>query len=49
VTFAGAEKHRRAFEQWSLGHRLFGYPRISAGQLIHWIADWVSPRLRDLG
>jgi nucleoside-diphosphate-sugar epimerase len=24
-----------------LAHRLFGYPRVSTGQLIHWTADWV--------
>ena len=42
VTFQGAESADAVLSNGQLGHRLFGYPRVSAGQLVHWVADWVS-------
>ena len=32
-----------------LGHRLLGYPRVGAGQLTRWIADWVRRGGATLG
>ena len=32
-----------------LGHRLFGYPRISVQQLIRWTAEWVRSGGASLG
>jgi nucleoside-diphosphate-sugar epimerase len=42
VAFEGAESTDAILSNGQLGYRLFGYPRVSAGQMIHWIADWVS-------
>jgi hypothetical protein len=41
VTFRGVEAADALLSNGQLGHRLFGYPRVGAGQMIHWIADWV--------
>ena len=41
VTFQGTESADAFLSNGQLGHRLFGYPRVNAGQMIHWIADWV--------
>jgi nucleoside-diphosphate-sugar epimerase len=42
VTFQGTESADALLSNGQLGHRLFGYPRVSAGRLIHWTADWVA-------
>jgi nucleoside-diphosphate-sugar epimerase len=42
VTFQGMESPDALLNNGQEGHRLFGYPRVSAGQMIHWIADWVA-------
>jgi nucleoside-diphosphate-sugar epimerase len=42
VTFDGTEGSDALLSNAQMSHRLFGYPRVSAGQMIHWIADWVS-------
>jgi nucleoside-diphosphate-sugar epimerase len=42
VVFEGAEGADAILSNAQLAHRLFGYPRVSAGQLISWIADWVA-------
>jgi hypothetical protein len=41
VTFTGTEAPDALLSNGSLGHRLFGRPRVSAGQMLPWIADWV--------
>jgi nucleoside-diphosphate-sugar epimerase len=40
VRFQGSEAADALLSNGQLGHRLFGYPRVSAVQMIHWIADW---------
>jgi hypothetical protein len=42
VLFQGLESADAFLSNGQLGHRLFGYPRVTAGQMIHWIADWVA-------
>jgi NAD dependent epimerase/dehydratase family len=39
--FTGSESGDALLSNGQLGHRLFGYPRVSAGQLLRWIADWL--------
>jgi nucleoside-diphosphate-sugar epimerase len=41
VRFEGSEAADAVLSNGQLGHRLFGYPRVSAGQMILWIADWL--------
>ena len=41
VTFAGVEAPEAFLSNGQFGHRLFGYPRVGAEQLIHWTAEWV--------
>jgi hypothetical protein len=41
VTVQGVESADALLSNGQLGHRLFGYPRVGAGQLIRWTADWV--------
>jgi nucleoside-diphosphate-sugar epimerase len=47
--FQGTEGTDAFLSNGQLGHRLFGYPRVSAGQMIAWIADWVSRGGETLG
>jgi nucleoside-diphosphate-sugar epimerase len=42
VSFAGTESHDALLGNGELGHRLFGYPRVTVGQMLLWIADWVQ-------
>jgi nucleoside-diphosphate-sugar epimerase len=49
VVFEGAESADALLSNGQLGHRLFGYPRVGAGQMIHWIADWVRRGGETLG
>lgn len=42
VTLSGEEAETALLSNSQLSHRLFGYPRASAGQMMLWIADWVS-------
>jgi hypothetical protein len=42
VTFTGSEAPDAFLSNGQLGHRLFGYPRVSAQQMMHWIADWIN-------
>jgi nucleoside-diphosphate-sugar epimerase len=41
VTFRGTEAADALLSNGQLGHRLFGYPRVGAGQMIEWVADWL--------
>jgi nucleoside-diphosphate-sugar epimerase len=49
VTFQGTECADALLSNGQLGKRLFGYPRVSAGQLVHWIADWLVRGGETLG
>jgi nucleoside-diphosphate-sugar epimerase len=49
VTFRGTESSDALLSNGQLGHRLFGYPRVGAGRMIHWIADWVRRAGETLG
>jgi len=49
VTFTGEESGSALLNNGQLGHRLFGYPRVSVGQMIQWIADWVRRGGESLG
>jgi nucleoside-diphosphate-sugar epimerase len=41
VTLHGTEAPDALLSNGQLGHRLFGYPRVSVQQMICWIADWL--------
>jgi nucleoside-diphosphate-sugar epimerase len=49
VGFQGSESADALLSNGQLGHRLFGYPRVSAGQVIEWIADWLDRGRETLG
>jgi nucleoside-diphosphate-sugar epimerase len=49
VTFTGEEAGNALLNNGQLGHRLFGYPRISVQQLIRWTAEWVKTGGASLG
>ena len=40
-TFEGAEAADALLSNGELGYRLFGRPRVTAGQMIAWVADWL--------
>ena len=40
--FSGIEAPEALLSNGQLGHRLFGYPRVSIGQLCEWIAAWLK-------
>ncbi len=42
VTIIGTEAPDALLNNAQLSHRLFGYPRVGAEQLIEWIAHWVE-------
>jgi hypothetical protein len=41
VRVVGEEANDSLISNGQLGHKLYGYPRVAAGQMIDWIADWV--------
>lgn len=41
VHFAGEEAETALLSNASLCHQLFGYPCVSLGQMIEWVAEWV--------
>lgn len=49
VQFHGSEGPDAVLSNGQLGHRLFGYPRIGANELIHLIADWLQHDGATLG
>ncbi|HZP84511.1 MAG TPA: hypothetical protein VFB21_22945, partial [Chthonomonadaceae bacterium] len=49
VTFRGTESPDALLSNGQLGHRLFGYPRVSAQQIVRWTADWVRRGGESLG
>ncbi|MCL2647523.1 MAG: NAD-dependent epimerase/dehydratase family protein [Phycisphaerales bacterium] len=42
VNLIGQEASNALLNNGQYGHRIFGYPRVSIEQLIHWTADWVK-------
>jgi dTDP-4-dehydrorhamnose reductase len=40
--FTGSEGSDALLSNGQLGHRLFGYPRVSIDQLLRWITDWLK-------
>ena len=49
VVFTNTAADSIRLNNGQLGHRLFGYPRVSVQQMVHWIADWVMQGGADLG
>jgi nucleoside-diphosphate-sugar epimerase len=47
--FTGTEAADALLSNGQPGHRLFGYPRVSADRLIVWVAGWVTSGGPDLG
>lgn len=47
--FCGSESEAAFLNNAQASHRLFGYPRVSAAQLVEWIAAWVQAGGEDLG
>jgi nucleoside-diphosphate-sugar epimerase len=47
--FVGQESPDGLLSNGQLGHRLFGYPRVSISQLLDWTADWVKRGEATLG
>jgi hypothetical protein len=41
VALEGSEASDAYLSNAQESHRLFGYPRVPAGQMMRWIADWV--------
>jgi nucleoside-diphosphate-sugar epimerase len=41
VMFVGSESPDALLNNGQLSHRLYGYPRVTAETMIHWIVDWV--------
>ncbi|MEX0774163.1 MAG: NAD-dependent epimerase/dehydratase family protein [Phycisphaeraceae bacterium] len=49
VQFTGSEAPDALLNNGQLGHRLFGYPRVALGQLLAWVAAWVTSGGASLG
>jgi nucleoside-diphosphate-sugar epimerase len=49
VTFDGEESPDALLSNGQLGHRLYGYPRVSARRMLEWVADWVRRGGATLG
>jgi nucleoside-diphosphate-sugar epimerase len=48
-TFTGCEGDTALLSNGQLGHRLYGYPRVSIQLLLSWIAHWLQSGLPLLG
>lgn len=49
VQFCGQERPDALLSSGARGHRLFGYPRVTSEQLLHWTAHWVKSGGQSLG
>jgi len=49
VAFTGVEAQDALISNGRLGHKLFGCPRVSMGEMVAWIADWVMSGGASLG
>jgi hypothetical protein len=49
ITFQGTEAAEALLSNAQQAHRRFGYPRVTAGQMVEWIAAWVRAGGVDLG
>ena len=49
ATFSGVEAQDALLSNGRLGHKLFGYPKVSVREMIGWIADWVMSGGASLG
>lgn len=49
LKLTGAEANDALLSNGQLGHRLCGYPRVPADQMMIWIAKWVMSGGRDIG
>ena len=49
VQFIGEESSHALLNNGQASHRRFGYPRVTAEQMIDWIADWIQREGETLG
>jgi nucleoside-diphosphate-sugar epimerase len=49
IVYRGSESAEAFLSNAQAAHRLFGYPRVSAAQLVEWIAAWVRAGGENLG
>jgi len=49
VTLTGGEAADALLSNGQLGHRMFGYPHVTAQQMMEWIAEWVMRGGENLG
>jgi hypothetical protein len=49
VKIVGQEANDSLISNGQLGHKLYGYPRVAAGQMIDWIAEWTMRGGESLG
>jgi nucleoside-diphosphate-sugar epimerase len=49
VEFAGRESGDALLNNAQLSHSLYGYPRVSVGRMMEWIAKWVMAGGAELG
>lgn len=49
LKLCGAEAGDALLSNGQLGHRLYGYPRVAADQMMIWIAKWVMSGGKDIG